>query len=160
MVVGIATGTFRLKNQQSKQQWTFALCLAFSLVQSFGCYGPRSVDPNAVRKAMDTLQSAKNSADGGDFSSAVSFLDQCIQSQVLPMDALFEAISLRAKCLIKTGDLERAKEDVDNVDQIATDMTVVYGLQYMYWKKKGDSAKAANAWREAQKINPSFRPPE
>ncbi len=67
---------------------------------------------------------------------------------------------MRAKCLIKTGDLERAKLDVDSLDQIATDMTVVYGLQYMYWKKKGDSAKASNAWREAQKINPSFRPPE
>jgi outer membrane protein assembly factor BamD (BamD/ComL family) len=130
-----------------------------ALVGIFGC-GSSGIDPKQLQGTLNELSQARTLYDNGDLAGATPLLASAINSGLLPIELLGEALVMKVTADIKSGNLDQATGDIDLYESAVSDIATTHALRYFYYLKKGDTSKAQTELRLAQQVNPLVKIPK
>lgn len=132
--------------------------IAIFLLIHCGC----GSQPSAAfrRSQTQALESAVSAYEEGDAATAEQLVTQALTETALNADQVESAYLLRAKARIEIEDYEGAQEDLDLVEQYATNPEELLVVKGQLLAKQGDQAGAELAFRNAKKLNSNVTIPE
>lgn len=124
-----------------------------------GC-GPGNGPTAAGISTNEAYHKGLDAADAKDWATAEKQLSAALRGTGLQADEIEQALLARVRARLATDDLDGARHDLNQLDQGAGQMDLVWLLKCELAIKQGDEGMAQVAFQEAKKQNPRVKPPE
>lgn len=133
---------------------SWLIVAAISLSASLGCSSDEVAAPD-IAKQTQSLDEAASKIAAKDFSGAKEIAAAVLQGAGLSADQAEEATMILIESAIETGDLDTAETYLSQAEISATDMGRVFVFKGLLLRKKGDEAKAQEAFQQARAHDPN-----
>lgn len=117
-----------------------------------GCGGSSQSREDIRKTAQESFNAAETSFEGKDYTAAEKEYTVALGGG-LNIDYLDKAAVKRAICRAEMGDIDQATADLNEWEQKALQLDLVYAAQSYVFEKQGKSKEAREAWNKAKRIN-------
>ena len=123
------------------------------IISAAGC-GNSPELPEQVRVgAQQSLKEGLAAFESRDYATALAKLDEAIASGGVYSGSIVDARVKRAVALAATGDAAAANSELDELEQNAPDLDLIYAARSYILAKQGKAAEARAALAQARRYN-------